>query len=268
MSQVTETCSSLTRLLFSGLVVVCSCSPTPTAVSPLPGAAVQADAGPSTPAAADLDAGRSAQITKDSDAGSPPDVGDQLTGVMVPNCNGEKIRTPYWLTRVHFGTALCVQASPVTSTQVDYGTNLIAVGEAGASGSDDNRHQVYYSLSQKQILPQQSRVVWAVCGGKGRSLPAGSDVLPAPRLLSQPVARISMLLMQVEALEAELDDAIERLSEPSVQSNPSKRVRALVRVERLKSAIDTEAGLLRDALITEHETTLIDAGLPKVQHVD
>ncbi|MDC3962100.1 hypothetical protein [Polyangium jinanense] len=178
-----------------------------------------------------------------------------MDGDIVPDCNGGSTQTPYWLTRILFHGAFCVHAPRNAPLQVDYGTTL--VGYEDQQTGKLSEHQAYYSLSQIVVPPGQRRVLWAVCGGAGMSLPDGTRVVPTVRMDGGRVVKIGSLIRGLEAEETEYNSlfAVLRATKEQVIKDFMGP-----RLDNIRESIDTQTGPLRAALLQENNTSLRGAG--------
>lgn len=174
----------------------------------------------------------------------------------VTDCNGGTVRAPYWLSKVDFGNALCVHAPHNAMVKVDFGTSLLGEEEA-----TETNHQVYYSLSHLDVLPSKRHVVWAVCGGEGARLRPGTSVIPSVRLPLVKAEQLAARVAQLAAYEEDFDKAAEALCDAARRHGKTDYLEG--NVHALKEAIDIEAGLLREALLTENVTGLQSKGMPR-----
>ncbi|WP_136969382.1 hypothetical protein [Polyangium sorediatum] len=178
-----------------------------------------------------------------------------MAGDMVPDCNGGTTPTPYWLTRILFHGAFCVHAPKNARLQVDYGTTL--VGYEDQQNGKLSEHQAYYSLSRIVIPPGQRRVIWAVCGGAGMSLPNGTRVVPTVRMDAARVAQIGSLIRGLADEEAEYNKSfavLQGTKEPAIKDFIEPRL------DNIQESIDTQTGPLRAALLQENHKILRGKG--------
>ncbi|MDI3287339.1 hypothetical protein [Polyangium sp. 15x6] len=178
-----------------------------------------------------------------------------MDGNIVPDCNGGTTQTPYWLTRILYHGAFCVHAPRNAPLRVDYGTTL--VGYEDQQNGKLSEHQAYYSLSRIVVPPGQRRVIWAVCGGAGMSLPDGTRVVPTVRMDAARVAKIALLVRGLEDEEGEYNRSLAVL-----RGTKEQAIRDFMepRLDNIRESIDTQTGPLRAALLQENHTSLRGAG--------
>ena len=212
----------------------------------IPAPAAEADTSPVAPA--------NSKVSPQAAAESKPSQ-DAMAGDIVPDCNGGTTRTPYWLTRILFHGAFCVHAPRNAPLRIDYGTTL--VGYEDQQNGKLSEHQAYYSLSRIIIPPGQRRVIWAVCGGAGMSLPNGTRVVPTVRMDAARVAQIGSLILGLADEEAEYNKSFAVL-----QGTKELAIKDFItpRLDNIQESIDTQTGPLRAALLQENHKILRGKG--------
>lgn len=171
------------------------------------------------------------------------------TGRVVDDCNGGKTTTPYWLTRLFLGIALCVKGKP-GGVNVNIGTNL---SKADDSESGDGAFQEYYALGRVVAGGDENKVVWAVCGGGGAALEDSTFAVPGPSLPSRRLEELRRIVSDLEAEEKEHDAKLRAWMRTSEPDSKALFQEDLVRIEE---AIDTQLAFLRAAVIHENKAAL------------